>query len=221
MQAYGIGPESAAAPSAEPGVEANRKPATSGSLVNGVGRLLPVLSAFAQTSSSPSDVDPVLGDLVERMTLALQAGEPFDFEALAAEHPEHAGALRRLMPSLRRLAVLRPSSAASQALVMPAAHPPIEEGRQLGDFRLLKELGRGGMGVVFEAAQQSLGRRVALKILPSAAILDSRARQRFQIERRPRPASSTRTSFRSTPLTWPATSPTMRCSSSRGGAWPI
>ncbi len=54
--------------------------------------------------------------------------------------------------------------------------------RELGDFRLIRELGRGGMGVVYEAEQLSLGRRVALKVLPTAATLDPRALQRFKNE---------------------------------------
>jgi serine/threonine protein kinase len=53
---------------------------------------------------------------------------------------------------------------------------------QLGDYRILREVGRGGMGVVYEAEQVPLGRRVALKVLPSAASLDARHRQRFQLE---------------------------------------
>src|SRR5580693_7673051 len=61
--------------------------------------------------------------------------------------------------------------------------PPAGLG-ELGDFRLLREVGRGGMGVVYEAEQISLRRRVALKVLPPAAVLDPRQRQRFQNEAR-------------------------------------
>lgn len=52
----------------------------------------------------------------------------------------------------------------------------------LGDFRIVREIGRGGMGVVYETEQQSLRRRVALKILPFAAVLDDRRLQRFKNE---------------------------------------
>jgi serine/threonine protein kinase len=52
----------------------------------------------------------------------------------------------------------------------------------LGDFRLIRELGRGGMGVVFEAELLSMGRRVALKVLPFAAMVDGKAVTRFRNE---------------------------------------
>src|SRR5262249_56649113 len=58
--------------------------------------------------------------------------------------------------------------------------PPVAG--QLGDSRILHEIGRGGMGVVYEAEQISLGRRVALKVLPFAATLDARHLQRFKTE---------------------------------------
>src|SRR5262245_54794414 len=60
--------------------------------------------------------------------------------------------------------------------------PDVAPGQTLGDFRLLREIGRGGMGVVYEAEQVSLGRRVALKVLPPASALDPRRLQRFRNE---------------------------------------
>lgn len=55
---------------------------------------------------------------------------------------------------------------------------------RVGEYRILREVGRGGMGIVYEAEQESLGRHVALKILPTHALLDSRQLQRFQREAR-------------------------------------
>src|SRR5947209_11186645 len=64
---------------------------------------------------------------------------------------------------------------------LPGSVPALGE---LGDYRILREIGRGGMGVVYEAEQISLGRRVALKVLPFAPALDARQLQRFQNEAR-------------------------------------
>src|SRR5262249_29943545 len=56
---------------------------------------------------------------------------------------------------------------------------------RLGDYRILREVGRGGMGIVYEAEQESLGRHVALKVLPSHALLDPKHLQLVQLEARP------------------------------------
>lgn len=69
----------------------------------------------------------------------------------------------------------------SASATSPNAPP---ETGTLGDFRLIREIGRGGMGVVYEAEQISLGRKVALKVLPFAATLDSRQLRRFENEAR-------------------------------------
>ncbi len=56
------------------------------------------------------------------------------------------------------------------------------QSRRLGDYRIVREIGRGGMGVVYEAEQVSLGRRVALKVLPGHVVGDHHALERFRRE---------------------------------------
>src|SRR5207253_4705294 len=94
------------------------------------------------------------------------------------KHPERADELRKLWPALQMLAVT--SSSAAEREHADAAGDALSG--ILGDFRILREIGRGGMGVVYEAEQISLSRRVALKVLPFAATLDQRQLQRFKNE---------------------------------------
>jgi serine/threonine protein kinase len=63
----------------------------------------------------------------------------------------------------------------------PIPEPPMT-GAPLGDFQIVREIGRGGMGIIYEAIQLSLGRRVALKVLPFASAFDSKTLQRFRNE---------------------------------------
>jgi serine/threonine protein kinase/WD40 repeat protein len=136
----------------------------------------------AQLVNAISSTDQALGLLIDELTARIQAGELVDVEAYAADHPEHAEALRRLVPALHLLADLgRSAPVGSASGTCATAHADGLTGR-LGDFRLLREVGRGGMGVVYEAEQISLGRRVALKVLPFAAALDPKHLQRFKNE---------------------------------------
>jgi serine/threonine protein kinase/Flp pilus assembly protein TadD len=137
------------------------------------------------STSDPKSVslaDPDLAALVDELTDRLQGGEAVDLEAYIARHPEHADPLRQLVPALEMIGELKRSAARRAASpTSPGPDAGLEAG-VLGDFRIVREVGRGGMGVVYEAEQISLARRVALKILPLAAAMDAKQLQRFQLE---------------------------------------
>jgi serine/threonine protein kinase/tetratricopeptide (TPR) repeat protein len=140
------------------------------------------MSGAAEARVGSATADPVLDNLIDEFAKRVQAGQPVDLEAFARQHPERADELRRLLPAMQVLAELVRSAGEgprSGAAPRPGLDPALGE---LGDFRIAREVGRGGMGVVYEAVQISLGRRVALKVLPFAAALDPKQLQRFKNE---------------------------------------
>jgi len=100
-------------------------------------------------------------------------------------YPELEDQLRKLLPGIQMLADLghapadRPSPEGPGTSV---SHKPVRG--VLGDYQIIREVGRGGMGVVYEAEQVSLGRKVAIKVLPFAAMMDQKQLQRFHNEAR-------------------------------------
>ena len=129
------------------------------------------------TSDSLAQVQQQLANVLEEITEKIEAGQPIDLDQYKRKHPELADRLEQLVPAV---AVL-------ESLGLSAGKKPIDalsdpEHRELGDFRIIREIGRGGMGVVYEAEQLSLGRHVALKVLPFAAVLDPRQLRRFKEE---------------------------------------
>jgi WD40 repeat protein/serine/threonine protein kinase len=141
------------------------------------------MSALFETDDEDEDGqdDPLLVEWAAELAVRMRNGETVDLEELAGWQPERAEALHRMLPALSLLARMGNSVRRQAARHDPVPEPPGELGR-LGDYRLLREVGRGGMGVVYEAHEVSLKRRVALKVLPSAAAMDARQLQRFQIE---------------------------------------
>jgi serine/threonine protein kinase len=141
---------------------------------------------------SNEPVEPVAEDEWSSMLVAcleaIDKREVNNRQELLARYPHFAPQLNQFLAGEERLdrwtAPLRVALQAGSAPAAEQAASLLHAPRQLGDFRILRELGRGGMGVVYEAEQMSLGRRVALKVLPFAATMDSRYLQRFQNEAR-------------------------------------
>jgi tetratricopeptide (TPR) repeat protein len=129
--------------------------------------------------------DP-LEQLAEEWRERLRRGEQFEADEYVERHPDLADEILDLFPAIVMMEELKPQAldltGAYTGAAVPAAGPQGLE--RLGDFRILREVGRGGMGVVYEAEQESLGRRVALKVLPAQALADRSQRVRFQREAR-------------------------------------
>src|SRR5262249_24154347 len=129
-------------------------------------------------SDSSADRNPV-DRLAEEFAERLRRGEKPSITEYVERHPEHADAIRELFPALEMMEQLKPASGdATGPVLAPYASMP----ERLGDHRIRREIGRGGMGVVYEAEQVSLGRHVALKVLPPAALLDPQHLERFHRE---------------------------------------
>src|SRR5262245_53279411 len=126
-----------------------------------------------------------LHDVVAEYLEAAETGRAPDRQQLLARHPEYAAELAEFFAAHDRLGALVPPHGPDDATPPAPSHEGADAAAllgQLGDFRILREVGRGGMGLVYEAEQLSLNRRVALKVLPFASALDPRQLRRFQNE---------------------------------------
>lgn len=140
-------------------------------------------------SAEPSAIQRLTPEQKERLTdildgylSSLATGVPASRETLLASHPDLAEPLKAYLKGLDELHDMAAGFGGSSHRPEAEPEPAGTDDKRLGDFRLLREIGRGGMGVVYEAHQISLGRRVALKVLPFAAVLDARQIARFKHE---------------------------------------
>src|SRR5262249_49026860 len=127
------------------------------------------------SSSDRNPVEVLAEDFLDRQ----RRGEKPTLREYCERHPELAEEIRLVFPALCMVEDLKPETGQVTGELRRQAAAKLE---RIGDYRLLREVGRGGMGIVYEAEQESLGRHVALKVLPASSLLDGRQLARFQRE---------------------------------------
>ncbi len=145
----------------------------------------PAFEASGSSSSAGEAApdDPRIIAALETYLESLRQGRPWSRSEFLAGHAEISAALVECFSGLEFIETAAAALKASDSVPGAAPAEPVPPlHSRLGDYHLLREVGRGGMGVVYEAHQLSLGRRVALKVLPFSAAVDPKQRQRFQIE---------------------------------------
>ncbi|HVR73837.1 MAG TPA: serine/threonine-protein kinase, partial [Planctomycetota bacterium] len=139
------------------------------------------MTSGATAGGARDEVERLAEEFIERR----RRGERPAIEEYVAAHPALANEIREIFTTLLVVEDLGVDPTSSAAPAPPAAESRPAEGlQQVGEYLILREIGRGGMGVVYEAEQASLGRRVALKVLPFHSLLDSKRLERFQQEAR-------------------------------------
>jgi serine/threonine-protein kinase len=142
---------------------------------------------MTDAASSPStldlsDRDERLAHVISQLSDRRARDKGTDIEDACRRHPDLAGELRELWGAmiLADAAASRPPDAAALLSEHPSA--ALELPCRLGDYELLEELGRGGMGVVYKARQVSLGRTVAVKMILRGPAASGSERERFRAE---------------------------------------
>ncbi|MCL4203632.1 MAG: protein kinase [Pirellulaceae bacterium] len=147
----------------------DEQPTLAGDRPGGAGSAEPRRDDGSATLAAvPEEVASQLIGILDEYVERLKAGSAPSHAQLIAAHPELARQLEACLAGLEFI-----HGTARTAAAQPVA---------LGDFRILREVGRGGMGAVYEAEQKSLGRRVALKVLRFGAVSEPEAITRFQRE---------------------------------------
>ena len=128
---------------------------------------------------SAQDRDP-LEQLADEFVARLRDGERPSISQYVRQYPQYADEIEELFPTVAAMEQYRCQEESQRRAGLRAGCSGIPE--FLGDFHLIREIGRGGMGIVYEAEQKSLARRVALKVLPKHALLQEKDRLRFERE---------------------------------------
>ena len=148
-----------------------------GSIQSGVKPPHSKVIAMADNQSQPEQLGPVMDEFVARY----RRGERPSVTEYAERHPDLADQIRELFPSL---VLMERAGSGDDELSSGRVTADGRTLERLGEYRIIREIGRGGMGIVYEAEQESLGRRVAIKVLPFHALMTAKHMKRFQLEAR-------------------------------------
>ena len=123
--------------------------------------------------------DELLARLLEKLIAQHKSGEEEGLGECCQEHPELADRLRDLLPMMLVMEQHKPRNDFASASARFSESFP-----KIGDYQILREINRGGMGIVYEAMQLSLGRHVALKVMSQHLVRHPSAIERFRREAR-------------------------------------
>jgi WD40 repeat protein/serine/threonine protein kinase len=122
--------------------------------------------------------------LAEQFLERYRQGERPSLREYTDRHPELAEEIREVFPAMALMENIALVSESAEENPQSPAAPVAVPLQQLGDYRIIRLIGHGGMGIVYEAEQISLGRHVALKVLPRKMLVDAKHRRRFEREAR-------------------------------------
>jgi len=139
------------------------------------------------TPNDPTMSHSSLDAVIAAYMLAVEAGSVPNRQELLEQHPEHADALRVFFADLDRMDRIASPLQIADGLEATGdgdadGHTALPTVRYFGDYELLEEVARGGMGIVYKARQVSLNRLVALKMILAGSFASSREVQRFRSE---------------------------------------
>ena len=145
---------------------------------------------MSESESERSLREQQVDALIAEYYQSVERGEPLDQAGFLAAHPDFADELREFLADIGQLAdLVRPAAPdlAETYIQPPSEAPPLAPKtviRYFGEYKLIKQVGMGGMGVVYKARQSKLRRTVALKLIKSGALANPHDLQRFQVEAR-------------------------------------